>query len=141
MWLQAFRREYLEAALRSSRQRGFALDLELLALGARNGFGTVAEVPVQLARIGTHTITANAVVRTFGDTVGVWRSVRLAPRVSLASPADLSRPAERTAAGPADVPSPPRNDRWISKQPSPPSPSPATATPTPFPARELVKEV
>lgn len=73
---KVFRREPLGVVLAQSRQTGFALDLELLAIGARHRFGTVLEHPVHLARVGVHTISARAVLRTFGDALEVWRTAR-----------------------------------------------------------------
>ncbi len=70
---KAFRRRYLAAVLDHTRETGFALDLELLAVGRRLGMGHAVEVPVVLRRGELGTISRRSVVRMIRDTVGVYR--------------------------------------------------------------------
>ena len=100
-----FRRDALHALLPLARERRFAFDLELLALGQRLGLGRVAEVPVSLRRPpGSRTrVNGRAVVRTGIDTCRLWARLAEAPlgapSTSLPGPAMVDVPLERPAVG------------------------------------------
>jgi hypothetical protein len=77
---KVFSRRGLELALPWTRERGFALDVELLGLGHRLGLGEVVELPVRLHRdTGRTTVSARHVVRTLEETLRVWGRVLDAP--------------------------------------------------------------
>jgi hypothetical protein len=71
-----FSRRGLEQALPWARERGFALDVELLGLGRRLHLGAVDELPVRLRRASNRsTVSVRHVVRTLEDTLRVWSRV------------------------------------------------------------------
>ena len=70
---KAFRREFLAITVPQAREDGFALDLELLTIGAKLGMKSTIEVPVVLARATRGTISRRAVLRTFNDTLRIRR--------------------------------------------------------------------
>jgi hypothetical protein len=71
-----FSRRGLEQALPWARERGFALDVELLGLGRRLHLGAVDELPVRLRRASNgSTVSVRHVVRTLEDTLRVWSRV------------------------------------------------------------------
>jgi O-antigen/teichoic acid export membrane protein len=70
---KAFRREFLAATLGHTSERGFALDLELLGVGARLGMRTATEVPVILQRGGSGVASRSTVLRMVGDTIRIRR--------------------------------------------------------------------
>ncbi|MCZ7527330.1 MAG: glycosyltransferase [Acidimicrobiia bacterium] len=76
-----FRREALLATLPWACEEGFALDVELLALGRRFDLGAIVEVPVRLARpeAAPSSVSARAVVRTLRDTFRIWSRLQDAP--------------------------------------------------------------
>jgi O-antigen/teichoic acid export membrane protein len=79
---KVFTRAGLEQALPFARERGFALDVELLGLGRRLGLGRVVELPVQLRRDNrTTTVSTRDVLRTLEETLRVWGRVLDAPVV------------------------------------------------------------
>jgi hypothetical protein len=79
---KVFAREGLEQALPWARERGFALDVELLGLGRRLALGDVVELPVRLRRENDlTTVSARAVLRTLEETLRVWGRVHDAPVV------------------------------------------------------------
>lgn len=77
---KVFTRAGLERALPWARERGFALDVELLGLGRRLGLGEVVELPVRLRREGNATtVSAGRVLRTLEETLRVWSRVQDTP--------------------------------------------------------------
>jgi hypothetical protein len=94
-----FERDALGQLLTLARERRFAFDLELLALGQRLGLGRVSEVPVLLHRPpgARSRVNARAVGRTGLDTLRLWARVAeaplRAPAQSAASPAELTSPS------------------------------------------------
>jgi O-antigen/teichoic acid export membrane protein len=79
---KVFARAGLERALPFARERGFALDVELLGLGRRLGLGRVVELPVRLRReTNLTTVSARDVLRTLEETLRVWSRVHDAPVV------------------------------------------------------------
>jgi O-antigen/teichoic acid export membrane protein len=79
---KVFSRGGLEQALPWARERGFALDVELLGLGRRLRLGEVVELPVRLRReTNVTTVSARDVLRTLEETLRVWGRVHDAPMV------------------------------------------------------------
>jgi hypothetical protein len=79
---KVFARTGLERALPFARERGFALDVELLGLGRRLGLGQVVELPVRLRReTNLTTVSARDVLRTLEETLRVWSRVQDTPVV------------------------------------------------------------
>lgn len=70
---KAFRREFLARSLGLTRERGFALDLELLSVGSRLGMREAIEVPVVLRRGTLGTISRRSVRRMLLDTYRIHR--------------------------------------------------------------------
>jgi glycosyltransferase involved in cell wall biosynthesis len=95
-----FHRDALAQLLPLARERRFALDLELLALGRRLGLGPVVEVPVRLRRpAGARMrIDPRATARAAVDTVRLWARLAETPLTALPVPA-TDRPSARPAAG------------------------------------------
>jgi O-antigen/teichoic acid export membrane protein len=76
-----FSRRGLERALPWARERGFALDVELLGLGRRLGLGAIVELPVRLSREQGTTVSPLRALRTLEETLWVWGRVLEAPVV------------------------------------------------------------
>lgn len=88
---KVFERDALGTTLAWSRERGFAFDVELLALGHRFALGEIAEVPVRLSRTGGRsTVSATAVLRTLRETLRVWGRVLDTPVVVTAPDTGIS---------------------------------------------------
>ncbi len=69
-----FRRAFLAATLEHTKERGFALDLELLSVGSRLGMRSAVEVPVILQRTGVGSAASRStVLRMLADTVRIRR--------------------------------------------------------------------
>jgi O-antigen/teichoic acid export membrane protein len=69
-----FRRAFLAATLEHTKERGFALDLELLSVGSRLGMRTAVEVPVILQRNGVGSAASRSTVfRMLSDTFRIRR--------------------------------------------------------------------
>lgn len=86
---KAFRRRYLAAVLDHTRENGFALDLELLAVGRRLGMGHAVEVPVILRRGELGTISRRSVIRMIGDTAAMYRRLPRRTWAELPLPAPM----------------------------------------------------
>jgi O-antigen/teichoic acid export membrane protein len=76
-----FSRRGLERALPWARERGFAVDVELLGLGRRLGLGEIVELPVRLSRDQGTTVSPLRALRTLEETLRVWGRVLEAPVV------------------------------------------------------------
>lgn len=88
---KVFERDALAHTLAWARERGFAFDVELLALGHRFSLGDIAEVPVRLSRTGGRsTVSAGAVLRTLRETLRVWGRVIDTPVVVTAPDTGIS---------------------------------------------------
>ncbi len=87
--IKLIRRETLAAVLPKMLEKRFAFDLELLVVARRMGFGTVVELPVQIAERFTSTISPKAVWRTLLDTLAIFYRTRVThfygPQLAVAS--------------------------------------------------------
>lgn len=74
--VKLFRRDVVDEVLSSCHQDRFALDLELLVLTERGGYGPVLTAPVVIRDRRQTTVRASTVLELAGDALAVWRAHR-----------------------------------------------------------------
>jgi len=73
--IKVFSRPLLKAVLPVLSEDGFALDLEMFVAARAAGFTNFVEVPVQLVRSGTSTISTRSILVMLGHTLRIfWRA-------------------------------------------------------------------
>jgi glycosyltransferase involved in cell wall biosynthesis len=97
--LKLFRRNVLATVLPLTRERRFALDLELLVLAQRLGFRQVVEVPVIIrGRLGSTLSSKAALIMAF-DLAMIFSRARISHRYDQEQQARLALNAAETLAG------------------------------------------
>tara|TARA_Y100000590_G_scaffold468257_1_gene650375 strand:- start:335 stop:1123 length:789 start_codon:yes stop_codon:yes gene_type:complete len=71
------RRDVMDAVVNSLKIRGFAMDVELLALARRRGFVKFEEFPVKIDLVFTSSVSWVSVLHMLGDTIQIFWEMRV----------------------------------------------------------------
>lgn len=74
--LKLFKKEVINAIEKHLKENGFAIDLEILLLATKLGFTSVVEVPVNIVKRKTSTVSISQVISIAKDTIRIYRRIK-----------------------------------------------------------------